>query len=764
MFKQFTLSLLVLLLSVTFGFSKENYRFPSNSDAFMKELKSFMTESKNEELIEVFSGFEKAVNKGTYANQEMELIINTSNNMLEHRLKAKPFFSSYIRSVTSIKSNKCVFLRFVDWHETIQEILANTESRKFKPFETFLRFSDSFFKDNILYASSSGQAWMGFTEDIAIKYDENGPYVEFEEVDLVCIRKKNRIKIDEVSGIYYPLEHKWVGKSGTANWGRFGMGKVKCEFGDFELNVKKSIYTVKNATLFYDDFFNGKGVAGRFQDKLLVENRATEASYPRFESDEKILKINALGEGISYQGGFKLHGTKVYGFGDKDQKATVSVKGQDAADAFSASAELFIIHKGEKITGEEVSTVLKIEGDSIYHPSVNMNFDISESKLLLTRGERGSNRYPFYSSYHNFNIDTEKIDWNIKSGELFFNEKKIKLGFSNSKVTFESTGYFDVQDYRKLQNVADVNPIATLKLLHKKQKTTTISAQSFAKAMNPNFGVQNIERLLWDMVSKGYINYDKDEKIIEIREKAFHYADAAMDKIDYDILKIVSDAEKTNAVFDLKSKSILASGVKMVEFSNKQKVAALPTESQILLRNNRNLELDGQVFAGFGTFEGKEYHFDYEKFQIEMDSIRYFDLFVPSGVVSKSGEPEAWSIASTIEHANGVLLIDAPANKSGREDIRTFPSFQSKGNSYVYYDALETMGGVYSRDSFYFKLDPFSFNHLDDFTEADLHFDGTMVSGYIFPDFKETLVLQEDDQSLGFTTQSPDEGYDLYQG
>ncbi|MFK7809910.1 MAG: hypothetical protein AB8F74_19050 [Saprospiraceae bacterium] len=765
MTKNFTISLFVLLMSATFGLSKEkeNYRFPANSDAFMKELKTFMTSSKNDELIEVFDGFEEEVLKGTYVNQEMELIIKTSNTMLEYKLKANPYFGKYLRSVTNIKSNKCVFMQFVDWHSTIDEILAHTESRKFKPFKTFLEFSDNFFKNNVLYESSSGQSWRAFTETVVIKYDKDGPYVEFEEVDLVCMRKKNRIKIDECSGTFYPLQNKWIGKGGTANWGRFGLGKVRCEFSEFELNVKKGIYTVNNAALYYDEFFNGKAVLGKFQDKVLVENRATEASYPRFESNEKILDISNLGEGVSYKGGFKLQGTKVYGFGDENQKAQVTVKGKTTADAFTASSELFIIHKGEKITGEGVSTVLNIQGDSIYHPSVKMNFNVKDAKLLLTRGERGSDRYPFYSSYHNFNIDTEKIDWNIKTGELAFNEKKIKLGFSNSKVTFESLHYFDVQDYRKLQNVADVNPIATLKFLHKREGTTEIPGQLFAKTMNPNFGIENVERLLWDMVSKGYISYDKETKMIEIRDKTFHYADAAMDKVDYDILKIVSDAEKTNAIFDLESKSILANGVKVIEFSNKQKVAAVPTESQIVLKQNRNLDLDGNLFAGFGTFEGKDYHFDYDNFQIKMDSIRYFDLYVPTDVVGKDGQREAWSIASTIEHANGILLIDAPSNKSGREDIPTFPSFQSKGNSYVYYDATETQGGAYSRDSFYFTLNPFSFNHLDDFTEEDVHFKGKMTSGGIFPEFEENLVLQED-QSLGFTTDSPTEGYDLYQG
>ncbi|MBK7410738.1 MAG: hypothetical protein IPJ40_23400 [Saprospirales bacterium] len=122
----------------------------------------------------------------------------------------------------------------------------------------------------------------------------------------------------------------------------------------------------------------------------------------------------------------------------------------------------------------------------------------------------------------------------------------------------------------------------------------------------------------------------------------------------------------------------------------------------MVIGKNRNLDFDGRLFAGFGTLTGKDFHLDYDKFQIQLDSVRYFDLFLTTGEKDAQGKPLAYSLGSRIEHLRGVLLVDAPSNKSGRDNIPMFPSLQSKDYSYVYYDAPEIRKGVYERDSFLF--------------------------------------------------------------
>ncbi|RMG86324.1 MAG: hypothetical protein D6714_04395, partial [Bacteroidetes bacterium] len=192
-------------------------------------------------------------------------------------------------------------------------------------------------------------------------------------------------------------------------------------------------------------------------------------------------------------------------------------------------------------------------------------------------------------------------------------------------------------------------------------------------------------------------------------------------------------------------------------------VGFLPENNQIELKKNRDIDFDGKIFAGFSTLLGKGFHFDYDKFHIKLDTVRYFDLFIPTGKILKNRQPEAFSIGSRIEHLTGYLLVDAPLNKSGREDIEMFPSLRSKEKSYVFYDYEDTQNGAYQRDSFYFELKPFSLNKLDKLSRDDIRFDGKMVSAHIFPEFEETLTLQ-DDQSLGFETQTPEEGYASYLG
>ncbi|MEZ4982037.1 MAG: hypothetical protein R2769_10725 [Saprospiraceae bacterium] len=77
--------------------------------------------------------------------------------------------------------------------------------------------------------------------------------------------------------------------------------------------------------------------------------------------------------------------------------------------------------------------------------------------------------------------------------------------------------------------------------------------------------------MIW-YVAQGFINYDSDNEIVEVKDKIFHYTDASVQKVDYDVLKINSVTEGTNGVFDLNSKSIDIEGVKSLEFSEKQRV------------------------------------------------------------------------------------------------------------------------------------------------------------------------------------------------
>ena len=185
---------------------------------------------------------------------------------------------------------------------------------------------------------------------------------------------------------------------------------------------------------------------------------------------------------------------------------------------------------------------------------------------------------------------------------------------------------------------------------------------------------------------------------------------------------------------------------------------------RLMLKENRNMDFSGDVFAGYSILKGNDFHFNYDKFVIEMDSVKYFELFPITEKMDKRGKPQAFSIGSRIENTTGTLMIDAPGNKSGKENIEFFPAFKSRGNAYVYYDRDSTHKGAYTRDSFYFEIEPFTFKNLDNMTASDLEFKGRLVSGGILPDIEETLILREEDKSLGFNTETDESGLGVYQG
>jgi hypothetical protein len=259
------------------------------------------------------------------------------------------------------------------------------------------------------------------------------------------------------------------------------------------------------------------------------------------------------------------------------------------------------------------------------------------------------------------------------------------------------------------------------------------------------------------------LNYNPESDMIQIRQRLLDYAENMKHKHDYDIITLHSVLPgKDNATMNLLNYDITLRGVKTVLLSDTQKVWVFPTNNELVLKKNRQLDFNGVVSSGKFEFIGKDFVFDYDNFKIKMKTIDSIRIFVQT-------EPDAngnfvfKKVQTLIENVNGELRIDAPKNKSGWGKAPTFPSFQSFKDSYTFYDRRQTFKGVYGRDKFYFKLDPFNIDSLDNFRNERLRFEGTFSSSGIFPDFRERLTLQKD-YSLGFIRQTPPDGFPIYGG
>ncbi|MCF8237101.1 MAG: hypothetical protein K9I85_03015 [Saprospiraceae bacterium] len=738
--------------------------FSDDPTKFVGELDAFLKQADRKELKDLFKDFEKRVKAGIISPEILLLIREQSVQMREIGMTPSPYFESYLISLEAMYQAGIQERRIREWMTVYTDELNSIEKRKFKPVQNFLDFSQNFFADNALRYSKSGITWLVDPKKGSFSRDTSGLVLIFEEaVDLVATRKQDSILITGTTGRYYPSTNTWIGKGGMVDWDRFEHPEIQCALADYTIDFTQGVYTVEQAELTYPLLFGTRKISGRFNDKLVVRNAAVEGSYPKFESYDRVVEIPDIGGGVRFKGGFRMEGTSIYGFAGENEKALITLDDGHGKLSFKATADVFTLKREELVTGSRVETTLYFGPDSFYHQSVDFRYEIDRRIMRLTRANRASDQAPFYSSMHGFDFAVDQINWYLDRDTIKLGERSVGFTKGRDEMSVISEDFFDESDFRKIQNVAHTNPLNVFKAYMDEMGSTTFQASELARLINPDFTVENIQTLLFDLVQRGFIFYDVASGEVEIKPKLNHYVLASRNKEDYDFLNVISTTRDDNGIFSLKDSIMTVNGVPYVQFSRPQRVAVIPLNEQVRIGRNRSMAFSGKMFAGSTVIKGTDMKFDYPSFGIGIDTIRTFDLYIPTGKVDAEGQEVALAIGSRIENFSGTLQVDAPKNKSGIADIPLFPALQSKEHAYVYYDAPEVQGGVYLRDSFYFQMDRFTFNSLDRFVGEDLQFKGRLVSDSIFPVIEETAILMPD-SSLGFVTQSPDEGWGTYVG
>lgn len=762
---------LILLSSLFFfqSFAQPSSVKPTATETpleFLKKLETHVTLSQQQQSVAIFKEFEKKFKGGGFTDEETARLMAICNDMLMLKLNANPYFTDFLRSASTVESG-IKESRFEKWITVFEPMIADAiQIKKFEPIRQFLGFSANFFDNNAFFYGANAINWFASNRDYTWKIDKGIPSVAWEKLNIKAVYKKDSIEIKDTKGEFFPVTNQWRGNGAQVTWERFKNNEIICKLGEYSIDVSKGFYKAEKALLKYPALFPDKDIEGVFEDKVNFGNATVENTYPRFLSYEKRLKLSNIGKNIQYQGGFRLHGMTVFGYGTGEEKANLTINdSKKGSRAFRSTSELYVIRKGESISSESSEAVIYFGNDSIYHPSVNLRMDVAQNMLMLDRGERASQRNPFYNSYHQVNMVMSKVKWYIDKDSVILGDKQPGYGINSNNALFESLKFFSEPDFRKFQNISTRNPVSVLKMYSDQLPGTELqkrmlNANDAARQINPKMDAGMIQSLLYELVSNGFVNYDAEKNTLELKDKVFHYSLANQKKVDYDVLRISSETLSENSNFNLADTTIRINGVKGIELSSKQKIRVVPRKEEVVLKRNRDFDFDGRMHAGFSLFYGKKFHFNYDRFDVAIDSVRYLDLYLKTGE-DQYKRPIAAAINSRLEHLRGVLLIDAPNNKSGREDVKMMPSFQSKDYSYVFYDAPEIQEGSYKRDSFYFKLDKFNLDGLDSLERNQLNFKGSMVSSTILPEFRETLTLQPD-SSLGFITKSPTEGYPLY--
>jgi hypothetical protein len=745
--------ILLVLLSLS-GSAQKITQFSSDTTKFVKDLSLyFLDNSANKGQAEDYiKNFEKLWKDNVIAGTFKDIVMNTSNTMLAKRMKPYPFFYGYLNTIINAIQAGQTGENFENWQECVDKILAGKSNRG---VQEFFDMSENIFRNNVFYKTPS-YTYYSVQPNYRFTYDTI-PRVIFDDITLVGSNKRgDSIAIEETNGIFYPTNGKFAGKGGLVSWERAGLDNtVNARLKRYVIDCKTGNYTSDSAVFVGKQFFD-KSQVGRITDRIITENG--ESSYPRFDSYSKRLLVKDIYPDVDYEGGFGMRGAKFVGSGSSANPARI-IFNKDNKRFLEISANAFGMSK-DKIVANPGIVKFYLDKDTIYHPGLSFTYQVEKRLVTILRGDDGLQKTPFLNTFHKFDMYFEQIVWNIDEPTLAFNFLPNNF---QGEAYFESLDFYNRDKAEAIKVGERISPITRMiDFYNENDKQTSFTVVDFAKHIK--YLANDLRPIIFKMAIYGLIYFNPVTDVITIRQRLFDYADNAKHKHDYDIITLHSvNPGHDNANMNLLNYDLAVHGVKSVLLSDTQKVFMFPRHGEITLKRNRRMEFSGTVASGKFEFIGKDFVFDYDQFKVDMKTIDSVKIYVEASEPDVDGNYPFKKVQTLIENVNGELRIDAPKNKSGYGKAPTFPSFRSFKESYAFYDKRKIFKGVYNRDKFYFKLNPFTIDSLDNFRNEGLRFEGTFASAGIFPDFKETLTLQKD-YSLGFIRQTPPDGFPIYSG
>jgi hypothetical protein len=746
-----------MLLSIH-GIGQQTVKFSGDSLLFGQELTSFFRNVPAEEqkLMEpVLTDFFSKWTGARFNDDKKKIIYAVCNEMSRKKLRPFPDFFGYIAALTQFVNSSQPESRFIPWSTILLKLLEDKNSRKYVAFQ---EFSSYLFTEKLLYKSATTR-WKFSDDRWTFQYD-SVPSVRFNETSLTCLANDDSLNIYSTGGIYYPLTFFWYGNGGKVDWRRAGEEptKVFATLKRYRVQTRFSNFTADSVLLTHKKFFAAP-LEGKYTDKVLADVTEEKASYPRFYSYNKRIGINRLFENIDFLGGFALEGSKVIGSGDRDQDAHLYFK-KGGRNFVTAGADIFVI-RPDRINASAASVTIYHEDDSIFHPGLQFKYLDESKELSLTKDERIARVSPWYDSYHKAEIYCEAFYW--KMGDSLVSFQAMKGLSKEGKAVFESSSYYSMPRYEKLQGIDEQNPLMIIKRYTEKKKDKSFTLQEMTEYMN--IPAEQIENQLLNLAIWGFLVYDSDKKTAIVKQKLYDYVNAYNGKTDYDGIyfnSFVTNA--SNGLLNLETFDLHIKGVEKVVLSDSQTVQIFPANKEVVLKKGLDFLFTGRIEAGLFDFYARDCAFQYSKFKLNMPVIDSMTFYVFGKKIDpKTGKYSFNRIKTAITNLGGTLLIDDPLNKAGLKRFPQYPVFTNTKDAYVYWDKPTIQKGVYNKDRFYYQVNPFKIDHLDDLSPDTLKFAGVLNSAGILPDLHEPLLVRPD-YSLGIVKQTDANGLPVYGG
>jgi hypothetical protein len=755
MFKKLIiLSLFTLVILPGNMFSQTKSPFSGDPLKYREELTLFMGPNLNDQQKATLNSFLVKWDSVSFGDDNKTRILDITTQLAARAMRPVPHFNDFLATlnifIDSKTGNDIIGAWLTGLSETVFNLRFTTET-----IGRMMKNSGLMISDNILNESASLK-WKVKGSQLRLMHDTVLKVI-ISDATLTCYSQRDSTEIYNASGTYFPDLQLFYGTKGRITWEKAGYGRddVFAESDNYIINTQKNNFTIDSARLTHKTYFKTP-VYGSLADQSITYTNKDLANYPQFETYIKEFRLDNIYEGVNYKGGLKFEGANVKGTGSDIIPAQISLYRNDTLYLKINSTEFIFSRTG--LNAGETSMSLFLDKDSIYHTNLSFSYNAAQRQVNLFRGNNPVSKSPYFNSFHKLDMYFEYLSWDMKSSLIVMSRPR---GAALGSAQFESASFFDAQYFQAMAGIDDYHPLVRFKRFAEYYYSNTFPVEAFAKWLGKP--VAAVTGLCIDMAAKGFVFYDRRFNEITLKKKVDDFLNAYAKKKDYDIITISSEtrAPLDNAILDLKNYRLTVNGVNGVFLSDSQRVAIFPYNNQVVIEKNRDLHFDGVVEAGLFTIFGHNFTFSYDTFKIRLQKIDSIKIAVETEELDNYGNPVIKPVENLIQLGTAELYIDNPNNKSGLRSMKQYPIINAVTYSYIFFDQIAGLEGVYPQSDFYFRVDPFTYENIDHYTNKDMNLAGDFVAGNILKPMRQFLTIQEDN-SLGFNMNIPEAGVDVY--
>ena len=328
------------------------------------------------------------------------------------------------------------------------------------------------------------------------------------------------------------------------------LGIIEYSFNNFNIDIKTGVIISNDVVLRAD---NIKNVSGKFEYK---PSKYTSKQINKFlfvsNNSNNIISINNKTRLLS---GISISGNKLF---------TRSILNEESELKILIEQNKFLKFKSkkfaltlDKIYSENTYFGFYDNQDSLYHPSIELNYNLDLKTIELLNLKGPLRQTPFYSTYFQVEINSDILTYSLEDKNIKFS---ILIAPNERPLVVSSRKYFSNNNLNNFTNLDGTNILKVVYSYYKSQKRKDFYLLDLAYYYKRK--PEKLENGIINLWRNGFISYDPSIGMINVLPKLRHYFLSHLKKSDYDEMYFVSFSEaSSNLVYYLLLNQMYFEGV-----------------------------------------------------------------------------------------------------------------------------------------------------------------------------------------------------------